>query len=389
MIEHKEKGVKKSLKKWICLFLITVLAGSMLLFGGCGSKRAPYAAVSGRGLIHEEEFGGVYIDLTIEDFNALGFAYGDSVDIEFSNGYKLKGIPYYNGFYTQVGEPLLVAYPGYPYIKACINSGDDLWEIAGLNESDQAEITLATHGTYLSTQNARDMHYEDERSLYASDAEFANFRSVESECMRENTLYRSASPCDNQHNRAPYVDDLIAEAGVRFIVNLADNEDRIEGYIGDSEFNSPYFLSLYDSGNVIPLALSMNYSSDEFRSRTAEGLIAMTEHEGPYLVHCTEGKDRTGFVCMLLEALCGASYQEIETDFMITYENYYGITKEGDAFRYDAVVESVMNPMLLSIIGDDSADPAAVDLSECAADYLRDAGMTDEQISALKVILGS
>ncbi len=59
--------------------------------------------------MNEEEFGGVYIDLSIEAFNALGFAYGDSVDVSFSNGYKLNGIPYYNGYYAQTGEPLVLS----------------------------------------------------------------------------------------------------------------------------------------------------------------------------------------------------------------------------------------------------------------------------------------
>ena len=53
----------------------------------------------------------------------------------------------------------------------------------------------------------------------------------------------------------------------------------------------------------------------------------MTEHSGPCLIHCVEGKDRTGFVCALMLALAGASAQEIIDDYMITYYNYYGITK--------------------------------------------------------------
>ena len=30
---------------------------------------------------HETQFGGVYIKIAIDDFNAAGFAFGDSVDI--------------------------------------------------------------------------------------------------------------------------------------------------------------------------------------------------------------------------------------------------------------------------------------------------------------------
>ena len=93
-------------------------------------------------IMHEEEFGGIYLGLTIEEFNSLGYAYGDSVTVRFSNGYELPGIPYYNGFYAQNGDALLVAYPGYPYIKACIQTGDDLWVMAGLKEDDTAEVVL-------------------------------------------------------------------------------------------------------------------------------------------------------------------------------------------------------------------------------------------------------
>ena len=128
-------------------------------------------------IMHELEFGGVYVDITIDDFNALGFAYGDSVTVSFSNGYELQDLPYYNGYYTVTGNPLVVAYPGYPYVKVCINNGDDLFEVAGLSESDRATITLKEKAAFFSIQNARDIHYKDDRSLFDSDEMFANFRA--------------------------------------------------------------------------------------------------------------------------------------------------------------------------------------------------------------------
>lgn len=51
--------------------------------------------------------------------NALGFKYGDSVNTEFSNGYVLYSIPYYNGYYTDINRLLLIAYPGYEAAKLC------------------------------------------------------------------------------------------------------------------------------------------------------------------------------------------------------------------------------------------------------------------------------
>ncbi len=363
--------------------LSVLLCAAVLLTAltGCapGKKAQP---LRNGGIIHEPEFGGVYIDTSIEDFNALGYAYGDSVTVTFSNGYTLEDLPYYNGYYTANGEPLLIAYPGYPYIKAAVNNGGDLWEIAGLQEGDTAEIRLQTRGKYAAVQNARDIHYTDERADYASDAVFANFRSVKAGNIPEGRLYRSASPCDNQHNRAPYVDALMQEAGVRFILNLSDTDEKIRNYLADPAFASPYFRTLYSGGGVVkPISLNMNYGSEDFRRKLADGLTAMAENEGPYLTHCTEGKDRTGFVCMLLEALCGASYDEIVADYMETYANYYGITPEKDDEKYETIVSSVLDPMIGSLLPA-GADLRTADLSACARQFLLGA-MDGAQVDAL------
>ena len=112
----------------------------------------------------------------------------------------------------------------------------------------------------------------------------------------------------------------------------------------------------------------------------------MTGKDGPYLIHCTEGKDRTGFVCLLIEALCGAGYDEIVDDYMITYDNYYQITKEKDKERYDVIVESVLDPMIAAVAGE-GVDIKTADLSACAVDFLKDAGMSEAQIDALKAKL--
>ena len=399
MIQRKRFGIRAG----ALLLVLLMLAGPVL--SGCGKGGAK--GIENGKIMHEEEFGGVYVDCTIDDFNALGFQYGDSVSVKFSNGYELKEIPYYNGYYTANGEPLLVAYPGYPYIKVCINNGDDLWQeaglkasdnqeekpqklwaTAGLEEHDTVEIKLVKSGKYKDIQEARDIHYKDERELFPSDEAFANFRAVKAGKIGENRLFRSASPCDNQHNRAPYVDSLMKEAGVRFILNLSDTPTKIQGYLEKEDFNSPYFLSLYESDNVVLIGLNMNYGSDAFREKVINGFTEMTEYEGPYLTHCTEGKDRTGFVCMLLEALCGASYEEIVDDYMITYDNYYQITEKKDGAKYKVIVENLLNPMIQTIAGAD-ADIKKADLSACAESYLKAGGMSEEKIAALKQALGA
>ncbi len=380
--------------------ILTAVIASASVLCACQKEEQvqPEPKIENCAIIHETEFGGVYIKSTIDDFNKLGFVYGDSVNVEFSNGFKLEDVPYYNGYYVDAGQPLLIAYPGYDYIKAAVNYGDDLWETAGLQqkndqklnlwmqskleEHDTASVYLNERGKYADIQATRDIHYYDERERYTTDEEFANFRSIHMGRIAENRLYRSASPCDNQHNRAPYVDRLIEQAGVNGIMNLSDSHLKIRGYMEKDGFDSPYFLSLYQNDQVIPLALNMNYLSEEFAVTAAQGLKELAKLEPPYLIHCTEGKDRTGFICMLVEALAGADYQQIADDYMVTYDNYYGITADSEPDKYQTILEKNLDAMIRSIVGDESIDITNTDLSVYAKNYLLKAGMSEEEITA-------
>ena len=401
--------------KTILSLILALLLTLGAVLTGCGkgqedSSSADDISVKDLGIEHETEFGGIYVKMTIDEFNKKGFVYGDSVDVEFSNGYKLEDIPYYNGYYVDAGDPLLIAYPGYDYIKVAINYGEDLWDKAGLSDGLLAikpalrgterdliklgdlkdnvtvKITRKEKGKYADIQAARDIHYTDIREEYPSDEVFANFRNMTVGNLKAGAVYRSASPCDNQHNRAPYVDALMKEAGVNCILDLADNQQKIENYIRKDDFNSPYFLELKQNGKVIPLALNMNYLSEDFRVKIAEGFKVLASSDGPYLVHCTEGKDRTGFVCMLIEALTGATYQEIVDDYMLTYDNYYEISTTKQREKYDVILDKNLNEMLRYLINDDSAtaeDLAKADLQEKAIAFLVDSGMTKKQIVSL------
>ena len=170
-------------------------------------------------VIHEKKFGGVYLDITIDEFNALGFEYGDSWDVTFSNGYKLEDIPYYNGYYSKTGHPLISAYPGYPHIDVCVNNGDPLWETACLKEGDTGAVTLREKDKYLTTQQVLAAVSTTDCNDYPSDEAFANSRAMKGGQIEEDTVYRSASPCNNEYGRASYASSLAEKAGVKFILD--------------------------------------------------------------------------------------------------------------------------------------------------------------------------
>ena len=232
------------------------------------------------------------------------------------------------------------------------------------------------------------IQYQDDRSKYTTDEEFANYRVITVGDIKDNILYRSASPCDNKHNRAHYVDALMAKDNIEFVMNLADTKEKIDGYILKDDFDSPYFLSLYgkntiENQQVLPLAMNMNYKSNEFREKVSLGFKEMLKNTGPYLIHCQEGKDRTGFVCIVLEALCGATYQELVDDYMLTYKNYYGITKENDSLRYNIIKERNVDAMLRFLASDSNSDLDNIEFSSHIKNYLINGGMKEEEVDEL------
>jgi hypothetical protein len=85
---------------------------------------------------------------------------------------------------------------------------------------------------------------------------------------------------------------------------------------------------------------------------------------------------------MLIEALCGGSYQEIADDYMLTYDNYYKINPEKDPDKYNTILEKNLNAMLRFVCNDAEADLKTADLEAAARTYLLNAGMSQEQIEA-------
>ena len=372
--------MKKDIKKYILCLVIFCVVLVTLLFFKLGNKKL---SIDNYPVIHETKFGGVYIKMTIDDFNELGFKFGDSVDVKFSNGYELLDLPYYNGYYVDIDEALLIGYPGYDYIKVAVNYGDDLWLTAKLNENDTASVILNEKEKYLNIQNASDIHYPETQGDI-SDIVFANYRNVKVGNIKEGILYRSASPIDNSHNRASVVDRLISNDRIKYVVNLSDNEEDLVNHFNKEDFNSPYFKTLYDSKKYIALGMNMQIKEQSFKDGLVKGLTAISNNNGPYLVHCVEGKDRTGYFILILESLLGSSYQEMLDDYMKTYENYYGITKENDKEKYETIKVRNIDMMLHYIVGSDNIDLTKIDdYSLYTKNYLLSIGMKEEDINKL------
>lgn len=329
-----------------------------------------------------EKYGHALSNITIADFNALGFKFGDMVTVIFNNGFVLEA-PYLDGYLVNAGDPLVRAYPGQTNIAVCINYGK-LNQIAQVDVGSSFTIMMSTPGGYLTQYEIRKLVRSNKREDYASDEIFANFRAIEVGSIAKGVLYRSSSPIDNQLGRAAYADRLIKDAGIATVVNLSDSADAMKTYLAAKDFASPYYADLVQKNQVIFLNMNLAYASDEFRANVIKGLAFMASHDGPYLFHCTEGKDRTGFVAALIEALMGATKDQIVADYMQSYINYYNV--EPNTAKYDLISQDVLS-MLKVITGASDLDKA--DLAAGARDYLLRGGMKAEQIDALKAKLST
>lgn len=367
----------------ICI-LLSMAAGMV----GCGKGAGESKVQITCSIKKDMEFGSTQFIVAPEEFINAGFEFGDSCKVEFSNGQCFENVPFYNGYYGKTGELAIVAYPGYEFNVFARCQGNSSWDEFELSDGDMATITLIQKDKFDDTQDALSMVYSDDREHYSSDAVFANFRAMSGGNLKPDMFYRGASPFDNQYNRASFINEFIEEYGIKYVLDLADTEEKIAGYSEKEDFKSDYAASLYDNGDVYLAGLSASYRSDNYVTKTVAMLKEMINHQGPFYIHCTEGKDRTGFICMLLECIGGCSYDELKYDYMETYFNYYGILESSDPEKYRSVVEVKFNDMIFWLAGVDKEEDATVDkLKQGAHDYLINGGMSEEEYLALVELL--
>ena len=326
------------------------------------------------------EFGAAMLSFTETDMTNAGFTLGDVISITIDDKKEIV-MPYYDGFYTRNGEFLCVAYPTYPSICFTANNIGLPKELTDL-EGHSVTVRMKEKGGCLDVQTALSMKYSNERIEYPdlSDAEFANARTVKAGNIPSGILYRSSSPFSNDIKRDIYVSEYLQQEKVRTVLNLADNEEKMLSY----KDIPPYSLSLWKEGNVILCPLKADPTADDYNNRLIEALKELPSRPAPYVVHCMEGKDRTGYVCALLEGLCGATYEEIVADYLVTYDNYYYINPAKDPVLCNTLVSLRLNTCLMHYanVSDESQLPN-IDYAKAFSSYLLSHGMTQQQLDAL------
>ena len=378
------------MKKIFSFFLMLCLLVSVLVSVTAEGTSATVTEI--------QKYGNLVLSMKGSELLSQGYAYGDIVTVTL-NGQELE-MPVGSN-YSDVDQGSMICRvvikpdTNEDTIILAINMGDlatttaiaekekikadpgYVWHYS-VEEPVTVSFAMKEQGGYYDQwvmhQLVRSENREDYPDL--TDEAYANFRAVNTTGIGSGKLYRSSSPVNPEINRNHQADAAAEKAGVKTFVNLADAEETMKGYEGFAD-------SYYSKQNYICLNLGVDFSSEEFRHGLAEGLRFIAKGEAPFLVHCNEGKDRAGFVSAVIEALMGASADEITADYMVTFFNYYGVQPGTE--QYDIIASSNIQKSLAAAFGMESLSSG--NLQESCVSYLESIGLTADEIAGVQAKL--
>ena len=346
------------------------------------------------------KYGNPDIDIEADEFLET-FELGDIVTVTVE-GHDPIDVPVCSNYDDVfMGEKLLRTVSGKEYLCFAINYGQLGVELGIVETAPEGSdyrfqvredvefpitvtIEMKEKGGYKDRLALGLLTRTDEKEDYPelTDAEFANFREITTTGIAPKTLYRSSNPVKDDIGRNKYADEASKEAGIKTFVNLSDSEAVAKAY---DDFDDSY----YSTQNVIYLSLPVTFTTDVFKEGFAEGFRFIANNEGPYLFHCAEGKDRAGLMAAVLEALMGASLEEIQDDYTKTYINYYDVKDGKQAEIEPAVLDTIREIIVRNMSASfEIEDLTTVDLAEAAENYLLGIGLTADEITALKAAIG-
>jgi len=229
---------------------------------------------------------------------------------------------------TQIDSCLLI-YNGIPYTMILMPCGADYFT------TDRAELAHRV-------AQAREIRPLADFNLNDSvdQHRISNFRLTPG----TKNLYRSYHPFypsnpqyDTEMQRLHWIGELAEKAKVGSDICLTGDMTYAAGqkvyFQGDSvEITIPgYYQQMIDSGHVLyvggkagatpSVAQCYYHSEDSMLARWIGEIIQFIndeQHPVPMLTHCAIGADRTGMICAIFAALCGADWAAISADYSET-----------------------------------------------------------------------
>ena len=325
-------------------------------------------------VVSEDQFGGIQLSI-----NKLDLEYGDSINLSFSGGYEERSVPYYPDFFGDKGQTVVNDYFDYILVTK-IN--ESFTKNTGVTAGETVTITLDERGKYKEILEAYNVDVNKTRREDQTEEAFINAREVTGGNIAPGVLYRGSSPTDKSFGRTDLMAAYIADNGINCILDLSDTEEKIAEYDQIPDL----IRTMYDNGQLLALGIGIDLSDARNREILGQGLIRMFSMDGPYLIHCSYGRDRTGFLCAYLEALCGAPYEAIIDDFMFSYDALHAIDMNPESLQYKLFKQRIDDEMS-GTLGIAIEDLPTADLESATRRFFGECGMSEEQIDHMKEIL--
>ena len=210
--------------------------------------------------------------------------------------------------------------------------------------------------------------------LISDDALAVNFREICMGKIAPGALYRSSHPIkDNRQERK--ISALVNNARIAAVINLCDSSS---GILSKALY-APWYNALLKSNKVIALGMDFSFTSDSFKRKLKQVLRFIIETNGPWLIHCHAGVDRTGFVSMVLESLMGAKLDDVIEDYLQSFNSVFESSIFETRKTDSLVAMQVLSVMNDSMIIDDQ------NLQGIAEGYLQKTiGLSAEEMELLK-----
>ncbi|PZW03372.1 Protein tyrosine/serine phosphatase [Micromonospora phaseoli] len=228
-----------------------------------------------------------------------------------------------------------------------------------------------------------------------------NFRDVggyhgqDGRTVRTGRLYRS----DSLHRIGDADRDAFAALGVRTVIDLrrpheVERDGRVPDFDGLTYRHIHPDHAEWEEQPYQPGGDLARYLADRYADLARTGTAGLAEAIGliaeganaPVVVHCVAGKDRTGIVCGLTLAVLGVDDAEIAADYSLSTEAsqrfsaWVAATFPDSAPLPTPFLSSPAEAMLL-FLAEIREGHGSVD------DYLRQAGVTGDQLAALRTNL--
>lgn len=302
--------------------------------------------------ISKGENGIVQLDANISDLREKNIDYGDSVKFLFSTFYIAEEVPILNGEFMNTGQYVAIATDENSPIQFYIQGSSDFWKISNLNESSTVKISLTKKGQYKNLNNAFNKPVI---------GDIKNLRTLRGGKLKLLDFVRGVNPNINYDVTSTmyYYNKTM---NISNTINLDENNYNVH---------------------------SMDIKSNACNSMIKERLIEICNLNGRTYIY-SNSEDMTAYFCAIIEAIAGASYDEIVNDYMQTYANLYGITLDSNSDEYNAIKTYHIDWFLHKF----TKTPNNYDMHNCdfaydAEMYLRANGLGTSEINLIKTRLSN